>query len=47
LFEVVQDESAYTDIEKDTVKYVRDNFKRTDAADESFRTAIRKWAANK
>ena len=47
LFEAVRDGSSYTDIEKGTVKYIRDNFKWTDAADESFRTAIRKWAASK
>ena len=41
----VKDGDSYTDIEKATVKYIRDNFKWTDAADEWFRTEIRKWAA--
>lgn len=47
LFEMVADGDSYTDIEKDTVSYVRENFKWTDAADEWFRTEVRKWAATK
>jgi len=47
LIEAVKDGGAYTDIEKDTMKYIRDNYKFTDAADEWFRTEIRKWAAAK
>lgn len=47
LLEAVMDGGSYTDIEKDTMAYVRDNFKWTDAADEWFRTEIRKWAATK
>ncbi len=43
----VKDASAYTDIEKDTMAYIRDNYKFTEAADEWFRTEIRKWAATK
>lgn len=47
IFEAVKDGASYTDIEKDTVKYLRDNYKWTDAADEWFRTEVRKWAATK
>jgi len=47
LFKAVKDGDSYTDIEKDTISYIRDNFKWTDAADEWFRTEIRKWAATK
>lgn len=47
ILDAVKDGNAYTDIEKDTVKYVRENFKWTDAADEWFRTEIRSWAATK
>ena len=47
LLEAVMDGGGYTDIEKDTVKYVRENYKWTDAADEHFRSEIRKWAAKK
>ena len=47
ILEAVKDGASYTDIEKDTVKYLRDNYKWTDAADDWFRTEIRKWAASK
>ena len=47
LLESVKDGGTYTDIEKDTMAYVRDNFKWTDAADEWFRNEIRKWAGTK
>ena len=47
LFAEVRDGAKYTDIEKDTVSYIRDNFKWTDEADEWFRTEVRKWAATK
>lgn len=47
LLAAVKDGDNYTDIEKDTMKYVRENYKWTDAADEWFRTEIRKWAAEK
>lgn len=47
LLEAVKDGDSYTDIEKDTVAYIRDNYKWTEAADEWFRTEIRKWAATK
>lgn len=47
LLEKVKDGNSYTDIEKDTMAYIRDNFKWTDDADDWFRTEIRKWAAQK
>ena len=47
VYEAVKDGNSYTDIEKDTVAYLRDNYKWTDAADEWFRTEVRKWAATK
>jgi len=47
VLEAVKDGASYTDIEKATVKYLRDNYKWTDAADDWFRTEIRKWAATK
>ena len=47
LFDAVKDANSYTDIEKSTVAYIRDNYKWTDAADEWFRTEVRKWAATK
>ena len=47
LLEAVTDGNSYSDIEKDTMAYVRENFKWTDAADKWFRSEIRKWAAAK
>ena len=43
----VKDGNKYTAIEKDTVRYLRDNFAWTDAADEWFRKEVRKWAAER
>ena len=47
ILEAVKDGASYTDIEKATMKYIRENYKWTDAADEWFRDEIRKWAATK
>ncbi len=47
LLEKVMDGNSYTEIEKATVAYIRENFKWTDEADEWFRTEIRRWAATK
>ena len=47
LLAAVKDGAKYTDIEKGTMSYIRDNFKWTDEADKWFRTEIRKWAASK
>jgi len=47
LLEKVKDGNTYTDVEKQTMEYIRENFKWTDEADEWFRTEIRKWAASK
>lgn len=47
LLENVKDGDKYTDVEKDTVKYMRENYKWTDEADAWFRKAIRQWAATK
>lgn len=47
LFAKVRDGGKYTNIEKETVSYIRENFKWTDEADAWFRTEIRKWASTK
>ena len=47
LLEQVKDGDKYTDIEKATVKYIRENFKWTEQSDEWFRTEIRRWAAER
>ncbi|MCW7491793.1 OmpA family protein [Leptospira sp. 2 VSF19] len=45
LFDAIKDGGDYTDVEKRTVKYIRDNFKFNPEADEFLRSEIRKWAA--
>lgn len=45
LFDAIKDGGDYTDVEKRTVKYIRDQFKFSPEADEYLRTEIRKWAA--
>ena len=47
LLESVKDGATYSDIEKATVAYIREEYTWTDAADEWFRDEIRKWAATK
>lgn len=43
----VKDAGEYTDIEKKTIHYIRDNYKFTKKADTWFRKEIRSWAAKK
>lgn len=43
----VKDSGEYTDVEKDTMEYIRDNFKWTEGADEWFRSEIARWASMK
>ncbi len=45
LLAAVQDAGNYTDVEKETMKYIRDNFQWTESADAWFRTQISSWAA--
>ena len=47
LIEAVKDGGRYTDVEKDTMAHIRDNYKFTDEADAWFRDEIRRWAASK
>ena len=44
LFEAIADNNQYTDIEKATVKYIREHFSWTPEADELFRQKVRDWA---
>lgn len=46
LIAAVVDGGRYTDVEKATMSYIRDNYKFTDEADEWFRTEIRRFAAS-
>ncbi|UOG62386.1 OmpA family protein [Leptospira noguchii] len=47
LLKIVKDNNTYTDIEKHTIEYIRENYKFTEKSDEWFRSEIRKWAAKK
>lgn len=47
ILNTVKDGNDYTDLEKKTIQYVRDNYKFTPEADLFFRSEIRKWAAKK
>ena len=47
---MLANDGKYTDLEKDTIEYIRDeksSYKFTDAADEYFRKEIRSWAAKR
>ncbi len=45
IFATISDGKAYTQVEKDTMHYLRENFNWTDGADQLFRTKVRSWAA--
>ena len=45
IFDTISDGKAYTQVEKDTMRYLRDNYKWTEKADELFRKKVRSWAA--
>jgi outer membrane protein OmpA-like peptidoglycan-associated protein len=47
LFDAVKKDGTYSDIEKKTMEYIRDQFKFTESGDKWFRTEIRKWASTK
>jgi len=47
LLKAVTDAGVYTDIEKDTMDYIRHNFKWTEGADDWFRTQVSIWAGAK
>ena len=47
LIVAVKDSGTYTEIEKDTMEYIRDHYQWTEAANEWFRHEISKWAATK
>ncbi|MCC5814300.1 MAG: OmpA family protein [Leptospira sp.] len=46
LFKALADGNEYTDVEKKTMKYIRDNYQFTKEADSYVRTEVRKFAAN-
>ncbi len=47
LLAAVRDHGRYTGTEKNTMKYIHDNYELTAEADAWFRMEIRKWAATK
>lgn len=47
LLSLVKDGGQYTDVEKNTLAYLRDHLKWTEEADAWFRSEIRSWAATK
>lgn len=47
IIEAVNDGGIYTDVEKTTMEYIRDNFSWTESADEWFRSQIAGWAVAK
>ncbi len=47
LLKLIMDGGKYTDVEKDSVAYIREKLNWTDEADEWFRTEVRKWAGTR
>ena len=45
IFDTISDGKAYTQVEKDTMRYIREDYHWTDGADELFRKKVRSWAA--
>jgi hypothetical protein len=43
VFDAIKDNNTYTDIEQDTMRYIRDNFKFTDQADGWLRKEVKLW----
>ena len=47
LYAAVADHDKYTDVEKATIKYIRENYNFTVEADAWFRTEVSQWTATK
>lgn len=47
IFATLEGDGKYSDLEKRTVSYIRQNYNQTEAADTYLRGAIRSWAASK
>ncbi|MFY0688293.1 MAG: hypothetical protein JXQ90_14060 [Cyclobacteriaceae bacterium] len=45
IFATISDGKSYTQVEKDTMRYLRDQYNWTEGADALFRTKVRSWAA--
>jgi hypothetical protein len=46
IFDTISTGTDYTQVEKHTIKYLRDHYKWTEEADALFRTRVRNWAAS-
>jgi hypothetical protein len=47
LFDKLAKDHKYTDLEKDTIAYIRENYNWTEAGDAALRFAVRVWAAER
>lgn len=47
LFDMLAKDHKYTDLEKDTIAYIRENYNWTEAGDKALRFAVRVWAAER
>ena len=47
LFDVLASDSRYSDLEKRTIKYIRETYNWTDAGNAYLRGAVRSWAATR
>ena len=47
LFDKLAKDHKYTDLEKDTIAYIRENYNWTEAGDKALRFAVRSWAATR
>ncbi|MCU0382600.1 MAG: hypothetical protein MUF68_00910 [Cyclobacteriaceae bacterium] len=47
IIKLVVDGGTYTEVEKNTMEYIRDNYKWTEGANEWLRSQIASWAAAK
>jgi len=45
IFATISDGKSYTQVEKDTMRYIRGHYNWTEGADELFRKKVRSWAA--
>ena len=45
LFDLLASDGRYSDLEKRTIKYIRENYKWTEAGDAYLRGAVRSWTA--
>ncbi len=47
LFDMLANDGKYSDLEKTTISYIRQNYNWTDAGDKVLRFAVRVWAAER